>query len=122
MGSDSWHRAMAPIFGEAATELPSPKDPSNIDEVEACYWETLLRIREIVSGEQALCENLASRVQDSLQRLDRASREPRSVTPSVDAVIEACRSPETPSELQLEIASKFPLRKQLGQVLGFLNQ
>ena len=122
MGSDRWHRAMAPIFGEAATELPSPKDPSNIDEVEACYWETLLRIREIVAGEQALCENLASRVQDSFQRLDRSSREPRSVTPSVDAVIEACRSPETPSELQLEIGSKFPLRKQLGQVLGFLNQ
>ena len=122
MGSDNWHEVMSPLFGEQATELPSPEDPSNLEEIEACFWETLLKIRGLIEQEEGMCESLSARVQDSFERLDGHKREAHANAPRLESVVEACDPRNTPSELVLKIGSKFPLRKQIGEVLGYLNR
>jgi transketolase len=122
MGSDNWHEVMSPLFGMKATELPTPEDPSDIVEIEACFWETLLEIRGLVEKESDLCESLTNRIQSSFERLDSCGREPHAEAPDVEGAIQACVTADTPSDLHLEIGSKFALRKQLGRVLGYLNK
>ena len=121
MGSEDWRQIMVPLFGSRVNTLPSPEDPSDINEVESCYWETLLMIRELVASDEGLCSVLSDRVQASFERLDASDRKACATAPDLESIIEACNVKETPLDLRLEIGSKFPLRKQSGRVLGYLN-
>jgi transketolase len=76
----------------------------------------------LIEQEEGMCESLSARVQDSFERLDGHKREAHANAPRLESVVEACDPRNTPSELVLKIGSKFPLRKQIGEVLGYLNR
>jgi transketolase len=121
MGSDGWHAAMEPLFGTAAADLPTPDDASDLEQVEACYWETLTRIRTLLEGEPELCGEMAGRLSDARERLNALGRAPRPGAPGVEGILHVAKPEETPPALALEIGTKTPLRKQFGAVMGYLN-
>ncbi len=121
MGADAWREAMAPLFGEEARELRTPKDPKNRVEVEECYWDTLSRIRGKVEEERDMCVALAGRLADAAGRLEARARTPRADVPDVERIFVAANTEETPEDLRLFVGDATPLRTQLGAVLGYLN-
>lgn len=122
MGSNAWREAMKPLFGSAAADLPNPKDTSNLEEVEACYWETLSQIRGILEGEADLCGEMSARLATSRDRLNALGRGPRPGAPNVEGILHVATPEVTPESLRLKIGSKAPLRTQLGAVMGYLNK
>ncbi|HSM59504.1 MAG TPA: hypothetical protein VK849_01850 [Longimicrobiales bacterium] len=121
MGSDAWRQAMTPLFGDAAADLPTPANPTDRAEVEACYWETLTRIRRKVEEDREMCDPLAGRIADAKERLQARARSPRAEAPDVERVFIAANPNETPEDLRLFVGDKKALRTQLGAVLGYLN-
>lgn len=123
MGSEAWHVSMAPLFGDEASGLPTPDDPSDKVQVEAAYWETLTLIRQKVEAEAeaGLRAEVVSRLGDARDRLNGRGRGPRAGAPNVEGIVHVAKPEETPPRLQLEIGSKTPLRKQFGLALGYLN-
>ena len=121
MGSDAWRETMTPLFGDEAADLATPDDPSSLEEVEACYWDTLTRIRGKLEEDTTLCGEMSDRLTTSRERLNAFGRGPRPGAPTLDGILHVATPHETPPELQLEIGSKKPLRTQLGAVFGYLN-
>lgn len=122
MGSEAYVEAIRPFLGDAVDRLPAAPDPNDMTAVEACHWETLGLVRELLEDEAALAKGMAGRLSDARERLDARGRTPRDGAPSVDRLYAACGSDDTPAELRLEVGKSVPLRKQLGAVLGYLNE
>jgi transketolase len=121
MGADAWREAMTPLFGAEAQELRTPENPKDRVEVEECYWDTLVRIREKIEAEPEFCGSLAGCVADARDRLEARGRAPRTDAPDVERIFVAANTEETPEDLRLFVGDTTPLRKQLGAVLGYLN-
>ncbi len=122
-GSDAYKDALRPLLGSAADDVPQVEDPGDAASVEACHWATLEMLRDFLSGpDSSICAGAADCLTDANERLDARGRAARDGAPNLDGVYEACAADGTPDALRLEIGSKTPLRKQLGAVLGYLNE
>ena len=122
MGSDGYIEALRPLLGDAATEVPQVQDPGDLVAIEACHWETLEMLRSLLEGEEELCAEMTARLAKAKDRLASRGRTPRPGAPDINKLYAACESDVTPAALQLEIGTKTPLRTQLGEVLGYLNE
>lgn len=122
-GSDAYIEALRPLLGDAAADVPQVAEPGDAEAVEACHWATLEMLRDVLaSDEAAVCEEAASRLEAARDGLNERKRAPRPDGPNLDALYDVSDAANTPAPLQLEIGSKTPLRKQLGAVLGYLNE
>src|SRR5690606_38776238 len=99
-----------------------PDDTDDMTAVEACHWATLEVVREVLESDPGFCRAMAARLGSARDRLRARGRKPRPGAPSVDDLYAACRSGPDPESLRLETGTKVPLRKQLGAVLGYLNE
>jgi transketolase len=128
--SDAYHATIAPVFGREASGLPCRGEDgegcsaeSSPEELEACYWATLERLRELLETEyREMCDHMTARLATARNRLDARERTPRGDAPDAERIYAVADPEETPGELALEPGTKIPLRKQLGKVLGYLNQ
>ncbi|MDH5589356.1 MAG: hypothetical protein OEZ37_04870, partial [Gemmatimonadota bacterium] len=128
--SDDYYEAVAPLFGKGGPALPHcGADGQRCrgfqykDQVEGCYWQTLLRVRALLEGEyRPMAEAMAARVGAAGERLESLARGPREGAPDVERIYAAATPDSRPDELELEFGSQVPLRKQLGDVLGYLNR
>src|SRR5690606_11265469 len=78
--------------------------------------------RALLEDEAALARGMARRLSGARERLDARGRMPRDGAPDVERLYAACGSDETPTELRLDVGKSVPLRKQLGSILGYLNE
>jgi transketolase len=121
-GSAAYVDALRPLLGDDAEGMPQVAEPSDAEALEACHWETLERLRELLEGERALCSEMADRLACARERLDARGRRPRPGAPDLDRVYAAADPATTPGPLRLEVGTSTPLRSQLGNVLGYLNE
>ncbi len=123
MGSDAYVETLRPLLGDAVDRLPPTPDPGDLEAVEACQWETLGLVRSFLEGEAAqVARAMGSRLQKARARLEARGRKPREDAPDLDRMYAACASKTTPESLRLQVGTAVPLRKQLGKVLGYLNE
>jgi transketolase len=127
--SDGYYEALAPLFGHDGPGLPQCGEGEQRcsggkykDQLEQCYWMTLQRVRALLEGEyRPMCDEMASRLVKSRDRLNDMDRSPREDAPDVGRIYEAALEQE-PEELALEVDTSAALRGQLGKVLGYLNR
>ncbi len=122
MGSDEYREALRPLFGDVVSELPHPDDPKDLTQVEAAYWATLEMVQAKLASEPELCKAMADRMSDAHSRLDARGRQPREGAPDVEKIYAAADPNTVPDQLTVDVGTKVPLRKQLGAVLGYLNE
>ncbi len=129
--SPEYFAALEPLLGKDAPGLPRCGNGSNgqrcagaqyKDQLEACYWMTLERVRALLESNRDMCDEMAGRVARARERLEARSLKPRAGAPDVERVFEAAAVEETPDALALEPGKSIALRKQLGNVLGYLNE
>ncbi|MEX2466577.1 MAG: hypothetical protein WD995_06680 [Gemmatimonadota bacterium] len=122
MGGAEYLDALRPLLGDGVDRLPPAPDPNDMTAVEACHWATLGVVRELLENEPKFCKEVAGRLTRARDRLDARGRHPRDGAPDVERLYAACASDESPDPLRLEVGKQVPLRKQLGAVLGYLNE
>lgn len=122
MGSPEYVETLRPLLGSVADALPAAPDPDDLTAVEACHWETLGMVRTLLEGEPDLCRTMARRLSRARDRLDARGRLPREGAPALTRLYAACEDDAVPAPLRLETGTSIPLRKQLGAVLGYLNE
>ena len=123
IGSEAYVESLRPLLGDATDDLPQVADPGDAPAIEACHWATLELLRDFLAGSaKDVCEEAASRLVAARDGLDARGRAPRENAPDLDKIYEVAKPLVTPGPVQLEIGAKTPLRKQLGVVLGYLNQ
>ena len=122
MGSPEYTEALRPLLGDEVDRLPPAPDSNDLTAVEACHWETLDVMRSYLEGDPDFCRAMAGRLGVARERLDARGRKPRPGAPDVGRLYAACASDGTPTSLRLEVGTDVPLRKQLGAVLGHLNE
>lgn len=122
-GSEAYIEALRPLLGDAAESVPQVEEPGDATAVEACHWATLEMLRDFLASSAGdVCEEAATRLEAAKAGLDARGRTPRPGAPSLDRIYEVADPTVTPDALRLETGSKTPLRKQLGAVLGYLNE
>jgi transketolase len=90
---------------------------------EACFWEALSVVREVLETNRPMVDALAARLRTAKAHLDRRGRMPRPDAPRVEAVYaEAARGPEPPAALRLAPGTVTTLRGELGRALHHYNQ
>ncbi len=130
--SPEYFSVLEPLFGKHAPGLPHCgtngvngqrcAGAQYKDQLEACYWMTLERVRGLLEANPEMCDEMSGRVARAAERLESHERSPRGGSPDVERVF-AAADPETlPESLVLEPGKSVALRKQLGKVLGHLNE
>jgi len=122
MGSPEYAETLRPLLGEDVSGLPPAPDPDDPAAVEACHWEMLGRVRAVLEEDTELCRRMAGRLADARDRLIARRRRPRPGAPDVERLYAACAEGATPEGIRLEPGSSIALRKQIGAVLGYLNE
>jgi transketolase len=85
----------------------------------------LQHVRRALTENPAMVKPMADALVKARERLDRAGRAPRDGVPDVAGVyraVDGALESPLPEPIALETGAKVPLRKQLGRVLGHLNQ
>ncbi len=118
--SDAYFEAVRPLFGDAVADLPRT-DGNDADATEAAYWDTLLRIRELLAAD-AVTPAAAAAVDRARVRLDNRQRTPRPDAPDVERIYLGLDPTTVPDGLELAPGATTALRQQLGKVLGHLNR
>lgn len=122
--SDGYYAALKEF--EAATGLAFPRlsGDKTAENVERCYWDTLLTIRRAIESHRAEASLLAGRLQAARERLRALKRAPRQGAPDVSVIYDPSRaSPEKqPASLAMAPGSSTTLRGTLGKALGELNK
>ncbi len=93
-------------------------------EVEQCFYESLLVLRQVAEQEPKMSGYVASRLVDSKERLEKLERKPRVNAPDLSILYsdDSIKAAETPAELKLEAGGSTTLRGELGKTLGYLNR
>ncbi len=130
--SPEYFEAVEPLFGRDAPGLPHCGSngvngqrcagAQYKDQAESCYWLTLERVRSLLESNRPMCEEMTGRLERSRDRLNARGRSPREDAPDVERIFAAAEPTELPESLALEPGKSIALRKQLGNVLGYLNQ
>ena len=122
-GSPEYVEALRPLLGDAADSVPRVEEPGDMVAVEACHWATLEMLRGwLEANAQDVCAEAARRLEEARDGLNARGRAPRPGAPDLQKIYDAADPATAPAPLALEIGTKTPLRKQLGAVLGHLNE
>ncbi len=126
--SAGFYDSLTPLLGERAATVPRCAaghtrcaDGSDRAQVEDCYWQSLLLIRDAIEANPVAAAALAQRLRFAKRRLDAHGRRPREGAPRIDNVYETVFSGSAPDDLTPQPGSSTTLRAQLGRVLGRLN-
>lgn len=129
--SDEFYKAVKPLLEKFGGEIPRCDSNSQrcqggkIKEVyEECFWKSLLVIRNAIEKNPDMVKFLASRLNDSKERLGKLARKPRDNAPNINAIYECAKKfeTETPTELQLKAGASTTLRGELGKSLNYYNR
>jgi transketolase len=127
--SEDYYEAVEPLFGRGGPDVPRCGPDGRCagakfkDQVEQCYWMTLQRVRRLLEGEyRSMCDDMAARLARAKGRLEARERSPREGAPDADRIFAVADPEATPDALELEPGANVALRKQLGEVLGYLNR
>ena len=128
--SDAYYEAVAPLFGKGGPGLPHCGSDGQRcagakfkDQVEQCYWMTLVRVRELLENQyRDMCDEMAGRLAAARDRLDERDRQPREGAPEYERIFAIADPEETPTEVALDVGASVALRSQLGKVLGHYNK
>jgi transketolase len=130
--SDGFFEALAPLLQKYDAKLPTCCDeesprcagPGGPVVAEACFWDGLTVIRQILERESGMVEALAGRLRDARRRLDGLGRGGRAGAPEVDAIHDmASADPGAiPEDLTLNPGDSTTLRGELGRTLNRYNR
>jgi transketolase len=122
-GSADYINALRPLLGDAAEDVPQVAEPGDLEAVEACHWATLEMLRSFLQTEaRDVCDEVAHRLEAARDDLNERERAARPGAPDLERIYDVADPTTTPAALALEVGTKTPLRKQLGAVLGYLNE
>ncbi|NOZ87493.1 MAG: hypothetical protein GXP49_14725 [Deltaproteobacteria bacterium] len=104
-------------------QCPKLEGTPTAEEVEKCFYDTLMMIRRFIEEHSELARFAAERLEESIKRLKEKSRSPREKAPNIEVLYEKkeIRSELVPEELKIAPGTKTTLRATLGKVLNYLN-
>lgn len=129
--ADGFYAALEPLTGAAGRRLQSCEkgaqrcaDAAEGPAIrEACFWEALGVVRQLLEANRPMVEALAARLRGAKARLEARRRAPRAGAPRVEAIYEvAARGPEPPVALRLAPGAVTTLRGELGRALHYYNE
>lgn len=121
--SDAYYAMLAPLekrFGVRFPRFAGEQTPVN---VENCFYETLLVVRQILSEQRQISSFAAARVAEAGRRLEGLNRQPRERRPRLEDLYTEHVQPEIiPAELIYKPGARATLRAALGDTFGYLNR
>ena len=124
-----FYEAIAPLVGDAIQDVPRCEGDAQLCRgcdaavIEACYWDALCAVRNMLTSHPAVVESFAARLGSARARLVARARRPRIDAPDVAAAFDAGLDPAAPpSQLAFTPGSSVTLRGALGDVLDDLNR
>ncbi|MFB3818943.1 MAG: 1-deoxy-D-xylulose-5-phosphate synthase N-terminal domain-containing protein [Candidatus Methylomirabilales bacterium] len=129
--SDGFCQALAGLTGRAGMMVPTCEagkerclaSPNQAAVIEACFWESLQIVRQVIEASGPMVQALARRLLAARDRLTALNRQPRPEAPRVEAVYAlAAKAGPPPAELALKPGTVTTLRAELGRVLQHYNQ
>jgi transketolase len=110
---------------ETAFGVKFPRFDGNAapDNVEKCFWDSLLTVRGVVEKNKEWAQGLAGALAESKARLDGRKRTVAPEKPKLAAIYsDAIKAEVIPPELALKPGSSTTLRAALGDTLNYLNK
>ena len=129
--TDGFFTALKPFLQETNRPLPVCEAGNQrcgagarSDVMEACLWEALTILRDVLVRDQGIVGALAQRLLRARDRLNGRVRKPRAGAPDVSAVFrQAAEAGDTvPEALLLTPGKTTTLRGELGRVLQYYNR
>ena len=129
--TDGFFKALQPFLKETSRPLPVCEAGNQrcgagarSDVMEACLWDALTMLRDVLARDQGTVKALAQRLLHARDRLNERGRRPRMGAPDVGAVFrQAAGAGDTvPEELLLTPGKTTTLRGELGRVLQYYNK
>lgn len=127
--STGFYESLQPLIRTSDLKMPACEAGASrcaggrsSDVVEACFWESLGIVRGLLEANRGVTQDLARRLRQAGERLDRRARRPRPGAPSLQRVYEVARAGRVPEGLDLAPGAETTLRGQLGRVLDHLNR
>ncbi|MBT3392668.1 MAG: hypothetical protein HN833_01245 [Elusimicrobiaceae bacterium] len=120
--SDDFYSALSEFEKTFGVQMPRFCGSNTEDGVEECFWNTLLKIREALECNKALCKTAVNKMSGSLKRLNTLKRKPRAGAGNVDIIYNKFDAKKTPKELAVTPGTKVTLRGVMGDTLGYLNK
>ncbi|WP_458401323.1 hypothetical protein [Candidatus Avelusimicrobium sp.] len=94
----------------------------SLENIEANYWQVLLKIREVLEKETSLCQFVAQQVESRTAELNAAARTPRADLGQVEKVYTDFAPAQVPEEFTFKPGESYTTRGVLGKVLAYLNR
>lgn len=95
-------------------------DPKSMVDVEQCFYDTLMVIRETISENRELAETAAAKIKRLKEKLNLLNRQPRKDLPQIEKAYTL--NTDIPDELKLEPGTEITLREVLAKSLGYINR
>jgi len=121
--SDGFYAALEDFNKNFKTQLPHFTGEASPENIENCYWNTLLALRKALESRPEFCAAAAKKLRAAKERLDALSRKPRSKAPNLAAFYGGDFDPlRQPSELKLKTGENYTLRGALAAALAHINR
>lgn len=105
-------------------EFPEFKGDMNPENIESCFYESLMIIRKVMEREKEMVKLLADGIMESKKRLETRARKPRENSPQLNKLYNnsEINSHKIPESLNLASGTKVTLRGSLGNVINHINK
>jgi len=122
--SEAYYKSLAECEQAFEIQFPRFQGEISLENVERNYFETLMKIREIIQNNKELSEFGGVQIAQAVDRLNMRNRKVRSGAPKLDWLYtnEAVDPMITPPELDVKPGDSVTTRSMLGDALGILNK
>ncbi|MBP5429972.1 MAG: hypothetical protein J6Y25_03705 [Elusimicrobiaceae bacterium] len=119
--SEEFYKALAEFEQTFQTQFPRFEGDKTPENIEKCYWESLLVIRRVLEQDAQISQFAVSALRKAAQKLAQANRVVRESLGDVQQLYHLDPS-LPPADFTFEVGKSYTTRGILGKVLASLNQ
>lgn len=123
INSEGYYQACKEFDDMFGVKVPHFTGEATQENIEKCYYDTLMTIRNVVEKEKSI-KFFADSIAGSKERLDKLNRKPKNNTPVLSELYKSGKLSEKdiPEELNIKAGNVTTLRGVLGSSLGYMNK
>ena len=119
--SPEFYAALKPFEIRFGVEFPHFTGEKTEANIEKCYWNVLLTIRQAIAKDPKMVQTLGQGLENAAKHLRSLDRKPRAGAPQVEKLY-SFKPDEIPAELVKSPGAVDTLRGALGATLNYLNK